>query len=100
MTLAVPIIFLCISLFLTYQGLCYYGVIKLTPLVIKKFLENNTLSLVRVVLSKYLPFLGLIGLILGVALLITYHKDKEEELTKSYWLIFISYFVIAIFSII
>lgn len=93
------VLFIIVSIFLIYQGLCFYSIIKSSFLVISKFTSNNTLSLVRVILGKYSLVLGLIGIVLSVILLIGLSRE-DNKAYGSFWVLLVMYVLIALFTVI
>lgn len=101
MTLALPIILLLVSLLLSYQGLCFYGVVPFDALFLEKFSSNNMLLLVRAVLSKYTPILGVVGILLSIFLFVSYKKSRDDEkVSHSFWILLIFYILFTVLTVI
>lgn len=101
MSLVLPCLLLVVSLFLLYQGLCFFGLLPFDALILEKFTSNNFLLLIRAVLSKYTLILGVVGLALAVFLFICYKsKTLDGKSSSTFWGIFIVYAVVALFTVI
>lgn len=93
------VLFIIVSIFLIYQGLCFYSIIDSSFLAISKFTSNNTLSLVRVILGKYSLVLGFVGIMLSVILLVELIRE-DNKAYGSFWVLLVMYVLIALFTVI
>lgn len=92
-----------ISLFLLFQGACYFGLINHSMLMFPKFETNNYLILVQTELGKYGLILGVLGLIMAIIIAFDVIKTKDDEdvkLSKSYWVLLFFYALIALFTVV
>lgn len=94
------IIVIISSLFLIFQGVCWYGLIDINALCIEKFLSSTVLAIIRAVILKYAVIIGIAGVGLGVSLFLLYRKkDLKENIISNFIYIFI-FPLMAIFTII
>lgn len=101
MALVLSVLLLFLSLFLMYQGMSFNGIINMNTIFLKKFESNNILLLVRAVLNKYTILLGVVGILLALFLLYCRKKDgADEKVSNSFWVILISFVIIALFTVI
>ena len=101
MPLLLTVLLLIVSLFLVYQGLCFYDIISMTALFLDKFATNNMLLLVRAVLSKYSLILGVVGVGLSLFLFLCRRtSDKDEKVSNSFWVLLVIYSLVVLFTII
>lgn len=101
MTLALPILLLVISLFLSFQGLCFSGVMPFDALMFEKFASNNMLLLIRGVIGKYTIVLGVVGIFLSIFLFYCYKKgNSDEKFSHSFWVLLVFYVAFAILTVV
>lgn len=101
MTLILPILVAVVSLFLSFQGLCFFGYIPFDALMFEKFASNNMLLLIRSVLSKYTLILGVVGIALAIFLFYCYKKGStDEKFSHSFWVLLLIYVAFAILTVI
>ena len=94
-----PILFFILSVYLLYQGLCYYGILNYNMLVIDKFSDNSFLAIIRLVLSNYAIMIGILGLAITFCLVVMILKGKLEDL-KSFIGLLVFYLLMSLFILI
>ena len=97
------VVMLCMSGFLTYQGLCVTGIVTNMPRLSIKYLDTNSIVawMTGLKVSSFGIALGILGIvaIIGSIAEVKLLKDEDETHSKFTIIALISYLILCILSI-